>query len=141
VSRFHHLVERIADQHSGALVKVIDTEVLIAFETPLDALRTVLELADAAEHDGADVRFCGALHHGTTLATATHGQLDYFGGTVHFVQRILRLAGPGELLMSEQVAADVFVVAAVRERKLPSEVCDFPQFGQSGLRCQRFRFG
>ena len=141
VSQFHRRAERISQQHSGAIVKVMDTEVLFAFESPSQALRALLELAGSQEDDEHALRFSAALHHGTTLATANNGFLDYFGGTVHLVQRLLRLAGAEELLMSEQVAADSAVVAEILDRGLHSEVCDFPQLGQFGLRCQRLRVG
>ncbi len=39
VSQFHRRAERISQQHSGAIVKVMDTEVLFAFESPSQALR------------------------------------------------------------------------------------------------------
>jgi class 3 adenylate cyclase len=142
VQSFRSLIERIAKQHSGALIKVLGTEVQFAFETPLDALRAVVDFAAALEADAElDLQFCAAVHRGTALATSTDGRLDYFGGTVHVVQRMLRLAGGGELMMTETVASDPLVVDEIRDKQLRSQVCDLPQFGPFGSRCQRLHIG
>jgi class 3 adenylate cyclase len=140
VQRFHFLLQQTARKNGGSLVKVSGTEVLFAFDTPLDVIRAVKELTEVIDREeGLDVRFCAAVHRGTALATSTDGHLDFFGATVHLVQRMLRLTGGGELMMTEAIAADPAVVSAIRDGNLVADVCDLAELSRNGMRCQRLR--
>ena len=139
--RFHGLINEVMGKHAGALVKASGTDALFAFDTPLDAIKAVDEFAETLQRqDDLDVCFCAAVHRGTVLATSIDGHLAYFGGNVHVVQQMLRHAGDAELWMTEAVASEPQVVAAIRERQRNIEVHDLPGIGRHGIRCQRVSF-
>ncbi|MGI9427583.1 MAG: protein kinase domain-containing protein [Bythopirellula sp.] len=137
VRQFHTQLEQLAAKHSGAIVKVMGTETLLAFETPLEIMNLVAELVEKLNQAEQNLQLCAAVHHGTALATSIDEHLDYFGSTVHIVRRIMQQAGAGELWITEAVAADPLVVQTIQDRQLTTEFIDLPQLGRSGMRCQR----
>jgi class 3 adenylate cyclase len=139
VQRFHRTIEQTLRKHGGAMIKTAGTAVLFVFETPRNVIPAVVELSAALQQDRGNVPFCATAHRGTALATSSGGHLDLFGGTVHLVERLLRLAGSGELLVTEAVAAEQTVVAAMGQAGLTAEFCDFHQLSRGGMRCRRLR--
>ena len=138
VQRLHDLIREVMTKHDGTLVKLAGTDVLYALDSPQSAVQAVGELSEAVRNDPKlDVQLCAAVHRGTALATSAEGSLDYFGSNVHVVSRLLRQADAGELMMTEAVASDPEVVAALVKFDWPSEVCGFPTLGKNGTRCQR----
>ena len=106
---FGHLREVIG-RNRGALVKTIGDAVLASFVDPLDALRAALEMV--ARIDAFNVKAGGelmalkvGLHTGACLAVTLNDRLDYFGQTVNIAARIQGLAGPGEIVASDDVLA------------------------------------
>jgi serine/threonine protein kinase/class 3 adenylate cyclase len=138
VQRFHTILKQVSRKHSGALVKVLNAAALFAFESPPFVIDAMLELAAELDHaEGLDLQFRAAVHRGTALATSTDKHLDYFGGTVHLVGKMVQLAGAAELLMTETVASDPMVSGVIQKRGLHADVCDLTQLGRQGERCQR----
>jgi class 3 adenylate cyclase len=137
VRQFHTQLEQLAEKHSGAIVKVMGTETLLAFETPLEIVNMVTELVEKLNQVEHDLKLCAAVHRGTALATSTDEHMDYFGSTVHLVRRVMQQAEAGELWITEAVAADPLVVQAIQDRQLATDFIDLPQLGRSGMRCQR----
>ena len=113
---FGHLREVIT-RNRGALVKTIGDAVMASFVDPLDGLRAALDMVariDAfnASAGGNLLALKVGLHGGACLAVTLNDRLDYFGQTVNIAARIQGLAGPGEIVVSEDVlnvpgAADV----------------------------------
>ncbi len=142
LQRFRDRLSEHAGKHAGSIIKVAGTEILCTFETPGDALNAVAAMAremGSGDTSGGsmDVQWRAGMHRGTALATSSSGELDYFGRTVHLTQRLTRLAGGGELLLTETVAADPQIVAWLQDQSCPVEVCDFPLAGEWGRRGRR----
>ena len=106
---FGQLREVIA-ANGGALVKTIGDAVMASFVDPLDGLRSSLEMVaridDFNEQAGGDLLALKVgVHSGACLAVTMNDRLDYFGQTVNIAARIQGLAGPGEIVVSEDVRA------------------------------------
>lgn len=140
VREFHTQLEQLAAKHSGAIVKVMGTEALLAFETRFEIVNLVTELVEKLNQGEHHLQLCAAVHRGTALATSIDDHLDYFGSTVHLVRRIMQQAGAGELWITEAIAADPLVVQTIRDQQLTAEVIDLPRLGPGGMRCQRITF-
>ena len=99
-----HLVDEVIGACSDArLVKEIGDGLMLWFGSPADAVRCSLALlaaVDRARHDDTfplAVRMGG--HHGQAMVRGD----DLVGQTVNIAARISDLAGPGELLVSDEL--------------------------------------
>lgn len=106
---FGHLRDVIG-RNNGALVKTIGDAVMASFVDPLDGLRAALEMVaridEFNEQSGGDLLALKVgLHSGACLAVTLNDRLDYFGQTVNIAARIQGLAGPGEIVVSDDVLA------------------------------------
>jgi class 3 adenylate cyclase len=137
VRRFHSYVEKLVAEHSGGIVKVMGTEILLVFDTPIEIMNLLAALIERLKQDERSLQLSAAVHRGTALATSSDEQMDYFGSTVHLVRRILQLAGASELLMTEAFAADPLVVQEIKDRNLATHFTDVANLGRSGQRVQR----
>jgi class 3 adenylate cyclase len=104
---FGYLRDAIA-RNGGALVKTIGDAVMASFVDPHDALRAALEMrARIAEFNrgaGEDqVVLKIGLHSGACLAVTLNDRIDYFGQTVNIAARVQGLAGPNEIVVTEDV--------------------------------------
>jgi serine/threonine protein kinase/class 3 adenylate cyclase len=116
-ARLHaHLreLEATAQRHGGALVKAVGDGGLAAFHDPAAAVRALLALPA----DGVRL----VLHRGPALAATINDHLDYFGTTVRQVGELVRLAQPGERLVSQAVMDDPAVSAALAQAGAASAV-------------------
>jgi class 3 adenylate cyclase len=87
----------------GRVVKLIGDEAMFVFEDPRAACSAALALAAASPHP---VRI--GLAHGAVVGI--HG--DYYGATVNLAARLVRVAAPATILVSETVrGADGFAFA------------------------------
>ncbi len=138
VQRFHETIERCARENEGSVIKVAGTEILCTFDSPQNAIRVATKLTSQLNtEDDRNIQWRGGLHRGTALATSNAGAIDYFGNTVHLVQRLTRIAGAGELLMTETVANDPQVDTLIKDRHLSMEINDLPLPGLWGRRGRR----
>jgi class 3 adenylate cyclase/DNA-binding transcriptional MerR regulator len=99
--RLTEIVYDLAHGHGGRPVKLLGDGVMFHFPDPPEGVRCGLELVDripAASLPPARV----GLHSGPVVFQAG----DYFGRTVNVAARIGDYARPGEVLVSEDVAAD-----------------------------------
>jgi adenylate cyclase len=142
VRRFEQISHDIITGRGGRIVKMIGDEAMFVVDRVDEAARIALALADAYADDDllSDVRVglaCGPvlLHDG-----------DYFGPTVNLAHRIVNIANPGTVLMSDDFhtalmieAPDEFVARALRPRTLKDlgEV----QLWRCGLAGQRIGAG
>ena len=68
------------------------------------------------------LRLKTGLHVGPCLLVTLNGRLDYFGTVVNVAARILRLAAPGEIVMTEQIRADA-LEGPLRDVPMRREMC------------------
>ena len=104
---FAHLREVIAG-NGGALVKTIGDAVMATFTRSIDGLRAALEMEARIrrvniEAGGNLMALKVGLHTGACLAVTLNDRLDYFGQTVNIAARLQGLAGPGEIVVSDDV--------------------------------------
>jgi class 3 adenylate cyclase len=65
------------------------------------------------------------------MAATLNEHLDYFGAAVHTANRILGVAGDGDVILSETVADDPQVASLLHARGLTSELIS-PELHASG---------
>ncbi len=104
VVREHFAVfDRIIGERKGTMVKTVGDAVMAVFPSAADAIAATRE-AHAAMPDRVHLRI--GLHAGPALAVQLNGRNDFFGTTVNLASRLEHLAGPGETIVSEDVAAE-----------------------------------
>jgi class 3 adenylate cyclase len=94
VSAFEALAWDIVTRAGGRVVKLIGDEVMFVFEERGRACAAAVELSTASPHP---VRV--GLAHGAVVGI--HG--DYYGATVNLAARLVRVAAPATILVSEAV--------------------------------------
>ncbi|WP_420404320.1 adenylate/guanylate cyclase domain-containing protein [Nisaea sp.] len=104
-------LSRIVREHDGGVVKTIGDAVMAAFTEPESALAAALEIRAHVRdfnqrHQGSPIGLKLGLHAGPCIAVTLNGRLDYFGGTVNMAARLQGKARPGEIVLSETIAAD-----------------------------------
>ncbi len=99
------VTEAIAPYFTGRVVKEIGDGLMLAFESPVEALAAAVSILWCIERARADGSFPLAMrmgmHHGQAIARGD----DLVGQTVNIASRVADLAGPGELLVSDSVVA------------------------------------
>jgi len=98
--RLTEIVHDLAQQHGGRPVKLLGDGVMFHFPDPPRGVRCALELVDRIPESGLPRARVG-LHCGPVVFQDG----DYFGRTVNVAARIGDYARPGEVLVSEDVAA------------------------------------
>lgn len=103
VTRFEELAFDAVTSEGGQVVKVIGDEVMFVVRDAAQAARVGLRLADAYADDEllSDVRVglaCGSL-------LSLEG--DYYGAVVNLASRIVKIAIPGTVLVSDEVHAQL----------------------------------
>jgi adenylate cyclase len=107
--RLVEIVHELAHRRGGRPVKLLGDGVMFHFPEPAQAVRCGVELVDRLPRVGLPPARVG-LHSGPVVFQ--HG--DYFGRTVNIAARITDYARPGEVLVSDQVVADVDRPVGVR---------------------------
>lgn len=108
----YRAVEEAVVACSGTVVKLQGEGVLAVFDTPVQAVRCAVQVPKLiAKTSGAHVR-C-AVHRGPAGAVTLNEHLDYFGRVVHEILQLIARAKPGELLLSDEIRADVDVDVAL----------------------------
>ena len=99
VARFEALAFDAVARHGGRVAKMIGDEVMFVVDGIAPALETALALAEAYADDDllSDVRV--GLAHGEVLAL----EGDYYGPVVNLASRIVNIALPGAVVISEPV--------------------------------------
>jgi adenylate cyclase len=98
VKRFEEISHDIVTGLGGRVVKMIGDEAMFVIETVVGAARIGLGLADAYADDEllSDVRV------GLAVGPVLIHEADYFGPTVNLAHRIVNIANPGTVLMSDE---------------------------------------
>jgi class 3 adenylate cyclase len=115
------------------VVKQIDDRILIAFDDCEVAVRAALALAETNVKcgDGPGLVPRIGVHRGAALATTLNDHLDYFGNSVNRAFRLLNSAQPGDVVLSQEVSADLSVNQLLQLQELPTETVCTAQ-GKSG---------
>ena len=104
VSTFASLIREIAAQHEGALVEMRGDEALVVFESVRDGLRAAVEMqarfADDSAFEGVGPLPVGI---GLDAGEAVPVEDNYRGNALNIAARLCGLAGPGEVLASQEV--------------------------------------
>ena len=100
------LLERIVQDHSGAVVKTIGDAVMAVFSQPTDAISAALHILKDVDrfndgHDRPGIILKIGAHCGSSIAVTLNENLDYFGQTVNVAARVQSLADAGEICISE----------------------------------------
>jgi adenylate cyclase len=101
VTSLADLVERVSFPHDGQPVKWLGDGVMFHFRRPAQAVVAALEMVERTPAAGLPPAHVG-LHAGPVVFQDG----DYFGRTVNLAARIAGRAGPGEVLVSDQVVAE-----------------------------------
>jgi adenylate cyclase len=94
------LVQRSAQSHGGRPVKWLGDGVMFHFPDPGRAVVCSLEMVEATPASGLP-----PAHVGVNAGPVVYREGDYFGRTVNIAARIAGRAGPGEVLVSDEVLA------------------------------------
>jgi eukaryotic-like serine/threonine-protein kinase len=121
---FYRIAQELMKRHKGAVVKQVDDRVLAAFDDCEVALRAAIELAETTVGCGSGSALVPRIgvHRGPALATTLNDQLDYFGNSVNRAFRLLNHARPGDVVLSQEVSADLSVNELLQSQRLPTEV-------------------
>jgi adenylate cyclase len=103
VNRFEELAYDVVVRGHGRVVKMIGDEAMFVCDSVLDAVRIGLNLAEAYGDDEhlSDVRV--GIAFGPVLAR----EGDYYGPVVNLASRIVNIAHPGSVVVSESVHDEV----------------------------------
>ena len=99
------VTQALSPYPTGRVVKEIGDGLMLAFESPVDALAAAVKILCSIERARADGTFPLAMrmgmHHGRAIVRGD----DLVGQSVNIASRVADLAGPGELLVSDSVIA------------------------------------
>src|SRR5215217_6933791 len=92
------LVNEVAAQHRGDVVKMLGDGVHFHFRDPGDAVRASLEIVESVAPRGLP-----PAHVGVNAGPMIYDEGDYFGRTVNIAARIASQAGPDQVFVGEDV--------------------------------------
>jgi len=101
IERFSELAHDTVVTAGGRIVKTIGDEVMFIADQPATGASIALELSAASTHDRVLPEARAGLAFGPVLSR----EGDYFGAVVNLASRLTRLAFPGTVLVSSDVAA------------------------------------
>lgn len=105
--RLAELMQHIANHHDGRVVKMLGDGVHFIFHEPMNAVLGSLELVEKAESWGLP-----PAHVGLNDGPMIYSDGDYYGLAVILAARIAEKAGPGEVFVSESIAANMTINGA-----------------------------
>ena len=101
IERFAALAHDTVVTAGGRIVKTIGDEVMFIADQPATGASIALELSAASTHDPVLPQARAGLAFGPVLSR----EGDYFGAVVNLASRLTRLAFPGTVLVSSDIAA------------------------------------
>ncbi len=119
VGRFEEVSFDVVTQHGGRVVKMIGDEVMFVSDDPVEACEIGLSLAKIYEED----EILSEVRAGISWGHVLSQDGDYYGSTVNTASRVVNIAAPGSVLVTESVAERVrkdadLVMRALRPRYL-----------------------
>ena len=115
IGRFESHVAEVVTRSGGRVVKLIGDEAMFVVEDPLAGCEIALELASVLQSDAELPSVSVGLAAGPVVAH--HG--DYYGDVVNLSARLVKAAGPDEVLVSAAVARSVEDRIALDPAELP----------------------
>jgi adenylate cyclase len=119
VGRFETVAYDVVAAHGGRVVKMIGDEVMFLHDDPREGAALALDLADAFREDDnlSDVRV------GLACGSVLERDGDVYGHVVNLANRIVSVAYPGTVVVSEELADalrddDEFVLRSLRSHYL-----------------------
>lgn len=103
VSRFEELSHDIVTAAGGRLVKMIGDEAMFVIESAVACCRIALGLAEAY----ADDELLSEVRVGLAVGPVLVQDGDYYGPVVNLAHRVVNLADPGTVLMSDDMHSSV----------------------------------
>jgi adenylate cyclase len=97
-ARLTPLVQRPAERHGGKVVKWLGDGVMFHFRDPTGGVVAALQMLEAVRTAGLPPAHVG-LHTGPVVFQGG----DYFGRTVNIAARIAEQAGPGQVLVTQEI--------------------------------------
>jgi class 3 adenylate cyclase len=98
---FEEVADGIVRDEDGRVVKYIGDAVMYITHDAAAAVRVAQRLLDAAELRGMRARA------GVTVGAVLSLEGDYFGPVVNLAARLVAMAGPGEVLVTDEVVARI----------------------------------
>ena len=119
VERFEAIAYDVIAVNGGRMIKMIGDEVMFAVTDPPAACRVALEIAEACDADA----LIPSARVGVASGPILRQEADLFGPTVNLASRLVNLAQPGTVLISEELARSVedrpeLFVKSLRQRRL-----------------------
>ena len=115
IDRFERLIYDLIPEHGGRVVKMIGDEVLFTTTTTATAAEIALDLVDACARDSIVPEIRVGMASGPTLLW----EGDVYGPTVNLASRLVCIAHPGTVLVSEPLGASLGEVEGVSLRATP----------------------
>ena len=114
VERFEALAYDVIAIHGGRVIKMIGDEVMFAVADPPAACQVALEIAEACDADA----LIPSARVGVARGPILRQEADLFGPTVNLASRLVNLADPGTVLISDELASSVEHRPEVRIKSL-----------------------
>ena len=96
------LVNEVAAEHRGEVVKMLGDGVHFHFRDPADAVRSALDIVEAVRPRGLP-----PAHVGVNAGPMIYDEGDYFGRTVNIAARIASQAAANQVFVGEDLVRDV----------------------------------
>jgi adenylate cyclase len=103
LDRLDRMVRALLLEHDGRLVKQLGDGFMLAFRRSADAVRFAVGLQGVVQRDGD----LPALRIGINAGKVLQRVGDYIGSTVNLASRVASAAMPGQILVTNNVAAEV----------------------------------
>ena len=103
IASFESRMGGIISRHRGRVVKLIGDEVMFVIEDLAGASRLAVDLIDELSGDALIPR----VRVGLAAGPVTSHRGDYYGDVVNLAARLVKVADPGEALLSEAIAEHV----------------------------------
>jgi class 3 adenylate cyclase len=126
-------------KEGGAPVKTVAEGLVASFHDSTAALRAALSMLDtlAANEITGKLKVGVAVHRGPALAATMNDHLDYFGSTVSQALQLARLAGAGNVLVSQSLADNTEMASLLEKLDRKREVQTVGVFGNDHFLAQR----
>ncbi|MCJ7673356.1 MAG: adenylate/guanylate cyclase domain-containing protein, partial [Acidimicrobiia bacterium] len=102
IGRFEQVAIELVGARGGRVVKTIGDEVMFVLPSAADACVTALDLRDAVAADAQLPEIRG----GIAIGDLVRGYGDYYGPEVNVAARIVKLAEPGCVVVTAEVARE-----------------------------------
>lgn len=119
VERFEAMAYDVIATHGGHVIKMIGDEVMFSIPHPPSAADAALRIAEACESD----ELIPYARVGVARGDILRHEADLFGPTVNLASRLVNIANPGTVLVSDELATAVedepdIVLRRLRPRRL-----------------------